>query len=84
MTEIEKKCPVDPHASKYAESTCGKTEKAIENFCNAFPDEKGKKDCIELATKVLKGEIDGKSARDQLSKRYGDDAVKTAQKSAKL
>jgi hypothetical protein len=60
-----------------AESECGLC-KVVDNICERLPTEEARKKCKELSDKVMKGEIDGATARQELLKHVDEKTLKKA------
>jgi hypothetical protein len=59
------------------ESECGLC-KVVDNICERLPTEEARKKCKELSDKVMKGEIDGTTARQELLKHVDEKTLKKA------
>jgi len=59
------------------ESECGLC-KIVDNICERLPTEEARKKCKELSGKVLKGEMNGATARQELLKYVDEKTLKKA------
>lgn len=52
--------------------------KIVDNICEKLPTEEARRKCKELSSKVMKGEMDGTTARQELLKYVDEKTLKKA------